>query len=48
MATLDGGAHDYLAKPVPMRDILVRLQAAARRWAPVVLADEAARTFCPV
>ena len=48
MATLDAGAHDYLAKPMAMRDILVRLRAAARRWAPVVLADEAAGIFCPV
>ena len=48
LATLGAGAHDYLAKPMAMRDILVRLQAAARRWAPVVLAGEAAGIFCPV
>ena len=48
VATLDAGAHDYLAKPMAMRDILLRLRAAARRWAPTVLADEAAGTSCPV
>ena len=45
--TLDGGAHDFLAKPTAMRDILVRLQAAARHWTPV-LEDEAAASLCPV
>lgn len=48
VATLDAGAHDYLAKPMAMRDILLRLRAAARRRALVVPADEAARVFCPV
>ncbi len=47
MATLDGGAHDYLAKPMAMRDIVVRLRAAAQRRAPIVLADKAARVLCP-
>lgn len=28
---LDGGAHDYLPKPMPMRDMLDRLQAAVLR-----------------
>lgn len=44
--TLDGGAHDYLAKPTAMRDILARLQAAARYWAPVALAGKAAGILC--
>ncbi len=48
MATLDAGAHDYLTKPMAMRDILLRLGAAARRRAPVVLADETAGMLCPV
>ena len=48
MTMLDAGAHDYLAKPMAMRDILVRLRAAARHWAPVVLADEATGVLCPV
>ena len=48
MATLDAGAHDYLGKPIAMRDILLRLRAAARRWSPIVLADEAAGTSCSV
>ncbi len=48
MATLDAGAHDYLAKPMAMRDILVRLRSAAQRQAPIVLSGEAAGIFCAV
>jgi len=46
-ATLDGGAHDYLAKPTAMRDILARLRTAARHWAPVALAGKGAEILCP-
>jgi len=46
-AMLGRGAHDYLAKPMAMRDILVRLQAAVWRWALVVLAGKAAGILCP-
>ena len=47
MAALDGGAHDYLAKPTAMRDILARLHAAAWRWTPA-LEDTAEAPLCPV
>ncbi|MGQ0616297.1 MAG: response regulator [Acidimicrobiia bacterium] len=34
VAALDAGADDYVAKPFGMDELLARLRAAVRRWAP--------------
>ncbi|MFM7070145.1 MAG: response regulator transcription factor [Actinomycetes bacterium] len=48
VTALEMGAHDYVARPIPSRELVARLRSAIRRAADARGADHQVRTFGPM